>query len=213
MISAVLFDLDGLLSDTEILHCRAYQNVLLRHGITLTEEQYQEAWIRRGHGISEFLQSNGLSLDPITLRKAKVVEYATLVDTSCVPMPGALDALARLHGHKSLALASSAYSDAVGAVLAKLNITHYFSAIVSGDQVPRLKPHPDIFLHAASLLNVYPSNCVVVEDAEKGIRAAHAAGMRCIAVPTRHTIDNDFSTADAILPSLYHLTLELLDRL
>jgi beta-phosphoglucomutase-like phosphatase (HAD superfamily) len=76
-----------------------------------------------------------------------------------------------------------------------------------------MKPAPDVFLLAAARLNVDPGECLVLEDAEKGVRAAHAAGMRCIAVPTEHTRDNDFSLADRVLPSLHEVTIELIDAL
>lgn len=213
MISTVLFDLDDLLSDTESLHCRAYQTVLGEHGIDLSDEQYHDHWIRRGLGVVDFLRGRDLNLDPHALRKAKAVQYTTLVETCCQPMPGALDLLDRLCGRKTLGLASSAYADAVDAVLAKLGIARHFSCIVTGDQVRRLKPFPDIFLEAAGRLSVAPAHCVVIEDAEKGVRAARSAGMKCIAVPSCRTGDNDFSSANVVLPSLDQVTLELIDAL
>jgi beta-phosphoglucomutase len=209
MISTVLFDLDGLLSDTETLHCRAYQAVLRRHGQELSDEHYAEAWIRLGLGIADFLRTRGLDLDPAGLRKAKAAEYTHLVETCCVAMPGAMALLDRLKGRRGLGLASSAWSDAVYAVLKKLAIAERFSCIVTGAEVERLKPHPDIFLEAARRLGVPPSECVVIEDAEKGIRAGKAAGMKCIAVPNRFTAGNDFSAADLVLGSLDDVTLEM----
>jgi HAD superfamily hydrolase (TIGR01509 family) len=213
MISTVLFDLDDLLSDTESLHCRAYQTALRQHGIALTDEQYHDHWVRRGLGISDFLRGLDQTLDPVSLRKAKAVEYALLVESCCQPMPGALDVLERLRGRKKLGLASSAYADAVDAVLRKLDIARYFECIVTGNQVKRIKPFPDIFLEAARRLGVAPGQCVVIEDAEKGVIAARAAGMKCIAVPSPRTACNDFSAADIVLPSLNEVTLELIERL
>lgn len=213
MISTVLFDLDGLLADTEVLHCRAYQTILLRHGMTLTDQHYEECWIRQGLGIADFLRSQGLTHDPAELRKAKAVEYARLVETCCAPMPGAVELLDRLQGQLTLAVASSAFADAVHAVLRKLEIADRFARIVTGSDVRRLKPFPDIFLHAAGLLGVEPGRCVVIEDAEKGILAARAAGMKSIAVPNRHTAGNDFSAADAVVSSLHAVTRELIASL
>jgi HAD superfamily hydrolase (TIGR01509 family) len=209
----VIFDLDDLLSDTESLHCRAYQVVLRRHGLEVSDEQYHDFWIRRGLGIADFLESHGHTLDPVSLRRAKMAEYRTLVETCCEPMPGALELLQRLHGRTTLGLASSAYADAVQTVLAKLGIADCFSCIVTGDQVQRIKPFPDIFLEAARRLEVEPEECVVIEDAEKGVLAAKAAGMKCIAVPSPRTAGNDFSTADLVLPSLEHVTVEMIEKL
>lgn len=213
MISTVLFDLDDLLSDTESLHCRAYQAVLRQHGVSLSDAQYHDHWIRQGLGVADFLRNQGTGLDPASLRKAKAAEYVILVESQCQPMPGALDLLDRLRGHKTLGLASSAYSDAVEAVLAKLSIADRFSCIVTGDQVQRLKPFPDIFLEAARRLGVAPKQCVVIEDAEKGVLAARAAGMKCIAVPSPRTAANDFSAADRVLASLAQVTVEMIEAL
>lgn len=211
MISTVLFDLDDLLSDTESLHCRAYQAVLRQHGVDLSEQQYHEHWVRQGLGVADYLRDRGLALDPTALRKAKAVEYALLVESCCQPMPGAMDLLDRLRVRKTLGLASSAYADAVEAVLAKLRIADRFECIVTGNQVRRLKPFPDIFLEAARRLGVRPDQCVVIEDAEKGVLAARAAGMKCIAVPSPRTAGNDFSAADLVLPSLHQVTVEIVD--
>lgn len=209
----MIFDLDDLLPDTESLHCRAYQAVLRQHGLDVTDEQYHDYWVRRGLGIADFLQGRGLALDPVTLRRAKAVEYKALVELCCQPMPGALDLLDRLRGGKTLGLASSAYSDAVQVVLDKLGIADCFACIVTGDQVGRLKPFPDIFLEAARRLGVSPEQCVVIEDAEKGVLTAKAAGMKCIAVPSPRTAQNDFSAADLVLPSLDRVTLEMIEGL
>ena len=91
-----------------------------------------------------------------------------------------------------------------------LEIAHYFQVIVSGLDVDQVKPAPDIFLKAAHDLGVEPSECLVLEDAEKGVIAAHRAGMRCIAVPNLYTRQHDFSKATKICSSLKEITPELL---
>lgn len=213
MIATVLFDLDGLLSDTEPLHCQAYQRALAAHGVRLTEPQYLEHWTRRGLGIGDFVRAHHLPLDPVALRRSKAAHYQQLVAAGCTPMPGALAALARLGPHKTLAVASSAYADAVHAVLGALGIVEHFACIVCGNEVRHVKPAPDIFLLAARKTRTPPRQCVVIEDAEKGVRAAHAAGMRCIAIPSCRTADHDFTLAEVRLESLDALTVELLDAL
>lgn len=213
MISTVIFDLDGLLSDTEPLHRRAYEDVLGRLGITLDEAAYTEHWIRLGRGITEFLNDRSLSVDPNAIREQKSARYRELVEASVRPMPGAREVLQRLHGHKTLALASSAYPDAVDCVIRTLAMTGYFSVVVSRDHVARVKPAPDLFLCAARLLAVAPAACVVLEDAEKGVIAASEAGMKCIAVPNEYTRHNDFSRASAVVSSLDDITIERIDSL
>jgi kojibiose phosphorylase len=204
MISTVLFDLDDLLSDTESLHCRAYQAVLHQHGLELSDAQYHDHWIRQGLGVADYLRNQGLSLDPARLRKAKGAEYKRLVESCCQPMPGALDLLKRLRGRKTLGLASSAYSDAVEAVLTKLDIAGFFSCIVSGDQVQRLKPFPDIFLEAARRLGVSPERCVVIEDAEAGVEAGNTAGMYTVGLGPLERVGK----ATAVFPTLEGVTLD-----
>lgn len=202
MIRAVVFDLDGLLSDTERLHCKAYQQALDELGVELGEAEYAEHWIRSGKGIVDFLKLRELAHEPAAVRRRKASLYRALV-TECVqPMPGAVELLRRLHGKMPLALATSAYGDDARCVLRALDIEKYFDVIVSSDDVRRVKPHPDLFLLAAKKLGVAPSECVVLEDAEKGILAAASAGMKVIAVPTEHTRTNDFSRATWVVPSL-----------
>jgi HAD superfamily hydrolase (TIGR01509 family) len=121
-----------------------------------------------------------------------------------------LDLLEFLSGKAKMALASSSYRDAVDGVLAGLDIARYFDVIVSGLDVTHVKPAPDIFLKAANDLGVAPSECLVLEDAEKGVIAAHRAGMRCVAIPNEYTRHHDFSKATKICSSLKDVTPELL---
>ena len=213
MISTVIFDLDGLLADTERLHCRAYQMALLEQGVELDETDYCEHWVRFGKGIADWVTLQKLDLDPHSLRLRKAEHYLDLLISSLRPMEGALELLENIHGKMHLALASSSYRDAIDGVLAGLDIAHYFEVIVSGLDVAQVKPAPDIFLKAAHDLGVEPEQCLVVEDAEKGILAAHLAGMLSIAVPTDYTRHHDFSRATKVCASLKEITPELLQAL
>lgn len=214
MISALLFDLDGLLADTESLQMRAYQAALLENGLVLSDDDYAEHWIRAGRNLSGYLGERQQVFPLTVLRKRKAELYHALLERSLCEMPGASQALKRLHGTMPLALASSANTAAVTFVLERLGFTAYFSAVVSAGDVRALKPEPDLFLLAAKQLGVPPQDCVVIEDAEKGILAAHRAGMRSIAIPNRHTARNDFSLATCVLDSLHALpeTLSGWDR-
>lgn len=209
-ISAAIFDLDGLLADTECLHCRAYQMALSEHGVELGDAEYAEHWVRFGNGIADWVTLRGLTLDPHALRLRKAGHYLDLLASSLRPMEGALELLESLRGKMKIALASSSYRDAVDGVLAGLGIAHFFEVIVSGLDVARVKPAPEIFLKAAADLGVAPARCLVFEDAEKGVIAAHRAGMRCIAVPNPYTRHHDFSKATKVCSSLKEITPEVL---
>jgi HAD superfamily hydrolase (TIGR01509 family) len=214
-INTVIFDLDGLLADTERLHCQAYQTALLEHGIALDELDYCEHWIRCGRGIADWVTLHNLTLDPHQVRLRKSEHYLALLTSGLQPMDGALELLHGLRARVKLALASSSYRDAIDGVLAGLKIGHLFDVVVSGTDVPAVKPAPDIFLKAADELGSKPADCLVLEDAEKGVLAAYSAGMRCIAVPNDYTRHHDFSKATMVCSSLREITpavLRVLDQ-
>jgi beta-phosphoglucomutase len=213
MISAVIFDLDGLLTDTERLHCQAWRQTLAGVGVEVSEDEFADHWIRAGLGIADFVRRRGLDHDPEGLRRSKLGVFVTLVEASLCPMPGALALVETLHGKKRLGLATSSYRENVELILRRLDLARYFEAIATNESVARVKPHPDLFLHMAGRLSVAAAECVVLEDAEKGVLAAHAAGMKVIAVPTSHTRGNDFSKATRVVSSLTQVTLPLLDSL
>ena len=212
-ITSIIFDLDGLLADTETLHCRAYQNAMLEHGLPLSETEYGEHWVRKGLGIADWLTLQNSRLDPAAVRACKSAHYFQLLTTSLRPMAGAIELLTALRGTRKIALASSSYRDAVDGVLAGLAIGDFFEVIVSGLDVAQVKPAPEIFLKAAQLLGVVPAECLVLEDAEKGIVAAHRAGMRSVAIPNDYTRHHDFSKATRISDSLSEITPAFLKSL
>jgi HAD superfamily hydrolase (TIGR01509 family) len=204
MITTLIFDLDGL---------QAYQDVFQGLGIALSAQQYEEHWIRDGKGITDFIQEHELPLERDPVHRKKMVRYKELVISSVQPMPGALAALELLSAHKTMALATSSCAEGAIAVLETLGIQKYFACTATKESAERAKPFPDLFLWVASTLNVDPAECLVLEDAEKGIIAAHAAGMRSVAVPNTHTRNNDFSRATMVLSSLDELTLETIQEL
>lgn len=208
--TAAIFDLDGLLADTEPLHMRSWQETFASFGGELPDEVYEAFWIRDGKGIADYLPHAGLDWDLAALHAEKARRYDALVRAEARFMPGAEGALERLRGRGRLALATSSWRASADAVVDTLGIRDAFETIVTRGDVARVKPHPEPFLLAAERLGVAPADCVVLEDAEKGVLAAHAAGMRCFAVPNRYTRGNDFRLATRVLDSLDAVGPELL---
>jgi HAD superfamily hydrolase (TIGR01509 family) len=203
--NAIIFDLDGLLADTEKLQIKAYQVVFAKYNLKLSEKVYEEHWIRKGLGIKEYAEINRLPIDYIELRKQKKIVYDGLIDELLQPMPFAVETVRLLSSKRKLALASASNSEAVNKVLNKLGIFHSFITIICGDQVKNQKPSPDIFLEAAKNMNMLPNNCIVIEDAEKGILAAQNAGMKSIAIPNIHTKNNNFDSATYVVKDLSYI--------
>jgi HAD superfamily hydrolase (TIGR01509 family) len=210
MIKLIIFDLDGLLADTEKLHMKSYQMVFSDMNYNLSSATYENHWIRKGKGIVEFLSENKLSFDIELIRKHKAIEYEKLVKAEAKAMPGAENLLENLSNKKfKMALATASYYKSAITVLETLKIDKYFQFIASKESITRNKPFPDIFLYASKHFNIAPKNCLVLEDAEKGVLAAYNAGMKCIAVPNIHTKNNDFSKATYIVNSLETVNTEL----
>lgn len=213
MITTLIFDLDGTLADTEILHCRAYQQALRAHGINISDRDYDEYWIRQGKSIYEYVADHRLKVDPDFIRREKNRHFENLAGSEARPMPGVPAALEALREHKRLVLATSSYRDAAMSVLKSLYLANMFEYIATKENADRVKPAPDVHFHVLDRISARPDECVVIEDAEKGVRAAAAAGLRCIAIPNRHTESHDFSLATMVLDSMAELTDELLRQL
>ena len=214
MIELIIFDLDGLLADTEKLHMKSYQNVLADMGYhNLSDEIYAAHWIRLGKGIVEFLEERKLNLDIELIRKNKAAEYNRLVKSEVKAMPGAEKLLQSLRDNNmKVTLATASYSHSAKAVLETLGFEKYFQFIASKESIQRNKPFPDIFLLVAEKMKISPEKCLVLEDAEKGVLAAFNAGMKCIAIPNQHTKNNDFSKATLVLSSLEKVSLDTIKK-
>jgi len=210
---AVIFDLDGVLIDSEKLQYAAYQRVLARFGVAVSPEEYAREWIAAGRGPEYAVETYRLPISADDLRQLKNPVYHELLRNGVELMPGAAKALERIGNSYPLALATNSNAADVGLVMERFGLGRYFRAIITREQYARPKPEPDAFLAAARALGVPPQRCVVVEDAYKGVLAATRAGMTCVVVPHAFTADNDFRLAARILRSLDELTPELVGRL
>jgi len=126
-------------------------------------------------------------------------------------MPGAAEAVALLAEHFSVAVATNSNQSDTELALERTGLRHHFDAVVTREQYEHPKPAPDAFLAAARSLDVPPARCLVVEDSERGVRAAVAAGIRAVAVPNEWTRESDFGMAAHHLESLGELTVDVVD--
>jgi len=203
--AGVIFDLDGVIIDSEALQHRAYNLVLQRFGIEVDAAVYGREWIAAGRGPEYAVQHFGLAISPTELRRMKDPVYHDLMRSEIELVPGAHAAIERLSTTLPLAVATNSHATDVGFVMERFGLRQFFRAVVTREDYVGAKPLPDAFLTAAAHLGLPPARCVVIEDAAKGVRAAAAAGCPCIAFPHDYTADNDVGSAAAVIGSLDEL--------
>ena len=184
---AVIFDIDGTIVDNMHLHAEAFAVFAGRHGLpALTKDDRARLDGRRNSEIFPILFKREVPRDEwIAYEQEKEGLYRELSRGRLAPMKGLHQLIDRLNeGAVPVALATSAPRLNVEHTLAELDLTDAFPIIVRGDEVARGKPAPDVFIEAARRLGVDPADCLVFEDAPMGIEAAHAAGMRVVALTT-----------------------------
>jgi HAD superfamily hydrolase (TIGR01509 family) len=217
VLRAVIFDMDGLLVDSEPLWVRAEMQIFGEVGVLLTEEDCaQTKGLRTDDVIAHWRTRK--PWEGVTSKEVEhrlVARVAALVGEEGRALPGIENALAVARkGGRKVALASSSPLVIIRATLARLGLADAFEVVQSAEHEALGKPHPGIFLSTAARLGASAVECVVLEDSLTGVLAAKAARMACIAVPFDHpTHDARFVIADAVIGSLTEVTSELLDAL
>lgn len=187
MIKGVIFDMDGVLVDNRDVHLKAFAKWCAMHGIQIDNDLLLSLFGMGNERIFPMVLGDAeLSTEKINLYAEQKEEiYRQMFAEHIEPLAGLRELLEQLRGADvKLAVGSSGMRKNVDFVLDKCGIGHYFDAIADGDQVRNAKPDPEVFLLAASLMGVDPSECFVFEDSFAGIAAARAAGMRVGAVAT-----------------------------
>ncbi len=213
MIKGIIFDMDGVLVDSEPFICEAAIRMFAEHGINVKPEDFIP-FVGAGENryIGGVAEKYGFPVD-IERDKRRTYEiYGEIVKGRIESLPGVHEFIAKARdlGLK-LALASSADRIKIDINLREIGIApETFDTIVSGQDVVRKKPDPDIFITAAERLGLLPEECLVVEDAVNGVAAAKAAGMRCLALTTSFTKE-DLAGADWFAPNLAEAPEEALD--
>jgi HAD superfamily hydrolase (TIGR01509 family) len=212
-VNALVFDMDGVLVDSEPLHFEAARRILAGHGVPYTDADNRQFFGLTAAEAFRILRArHALAADASALAQQYAHEVVTLIEAHALPMPGVPDVLQRLHGAGfRLALASSSDPVVIAATLRRLGVAALFETVVSGADVTRGKPAPDIFVEAARRLGVPAEACLVIEDSRNGVLAAKAAAMACVAIPCRATAHEDFSEAALQVANLVELAAALLD--
>jgi HAD superfamily hydrolase (TIGR01509 family) len=206
-LTAVIFDMDGVLVDSEPIHFEATRALLAEHGVAYSHEVNDNFFGCTDRDVFRLLRARyHLAPSEPELAAAWIARVVALLGRPLEAMTGVPSALGALKDSGlRLALASSSAPEIIRATLTGLGLDGMFELVVSGHDVERGKPAPDIFLEAVRRLGLPREACLVVEDSFNGVSAAAAAGIRCVAVPCPSTAGQDLSRATARLTSLQDL--------
>lgn len=225
MLRAIIFDFDGVIVDSEVVHLRAFQKILAEVGIALSNEAYYTRYL----GLDDkncfrtILTDFGRAVDDGVIQnlvERKSVYYATEQDAVPV-LPGAAAFIQNAASRYPLAIGSGALRREIVYALRRAGLESYFQVIVSAEDIQRSKPAPDVYNTALARLNdirtpsgepFLPTECVVIEDARHGIASATAAGMGCVAVATSYSAAA-LQEADLVVSGMDVLTLDMMESI
>ena len=203
MLKAVLFDMDGVIIDSEPLHHKAYYGMFKDVGITVSPSLYESFTGQSTLNVCKTLcHEFSLSEAPETLVNIKRAIFKDLFfnDPDLQLIDGVLDLIKEYHSNGlTLILASSASMLTINNVFTRFELEHYFKAKLSGADLKASKPHPEIFEKAAETSGFSRNECMVIEDSTNGIKAAKAAGIFCIGFKSPHSTNQDYSKADKVI--------------
>ncbi|SHJ14074.1 HAD family hydrolase [Flavobacterium terrae] len=214
MIKTVIFDMDGVIVDTEPVHKYAYDQHFKELNIEVSEEMYATFTGNSTRNVFQKLKAHfnlDHDVEELILRKRHLFNDAFDTKPDLELIDGVFDLIKRLHDNKiQLILASSASNSTINRVFNRFSLNQYFTHKVSGEDFPKSKPDPAIFLHAASLSEAPKGNCIVIEDSTNGVRAAKAAGIYCIGYDSLNSKHQDLSEADLLITDFKEFDFRLI---
>lgn len=214
MVKAVLWDNDGLLLDTEELYFGATRGVLSEVGVDLTLERFIQISLTHGQSAFDLASEQGLSQEAIVkLRADRDRRYSERLRGGVRLLDGVEDTLRQLRGKVTMGVVTGSRREHFDIMHEASGLLHYLDFVMTREDYRRAKPDPDPFLTAVERKGIEREHCLVVEDSERGLAAAKAAGIRCIVVPNRLTRFGDFSGAYSVFRNIREAGAEVLKLL
>lgn len=199
-IRAIFWDNDGLLVDTERLYFRATADVLAEVGIALDEEAFHRHFLVESAGAWHLASARGASPETVAhLRSVRNARYADLLQRNDLVVDGAKETLSRLVGRFVMGLVTSSRREHLELIHRSTGLLRLFDFVLAREDYGRSKPDPEPYRLAVARSRALPQDCLVVEDSERGLRAATAAGLRCWVVPNALTRRGEFGAAERVL--------------
>ncbi len=217
MIQTVIFDMDGVIVDTEPVHRYAYYKQFAELNIEVTEAMYTSFTGFSTRNTFQTLKENFQlehEVEDLIQRKRSIFNDAFDTKEDLELLEGVRDLIEDLHQNGiQLIVASSASKVTIDRVFTRFGLHDFFTHIVSGEDFPKSKPHPAIFEHAASLSIAPKQNCIVIEDSTNGVKAAKAAGIFCVGYNSEHSKDQNLEEADRIINHFNELNATIVKTL
>ena len=212
MVDTIFWDNDGVLVDTERLYFEATRQILASVDIPLTPAVYRDLFLIQGKGAWHLAAERGLDSAHIAeLRRSRNELYGERLAQEPLVIDGVADVLDALHGTYRMGIVTSSRKDHFDVIHERTGLLKYFDFILTAGDYPRVKPHPDPYLLALERSGVRRESCVAIEDSERGLAAARAAGVDCLVVPTRLTEGCAFEGARGVLGSIAEVPAALRD--
>jgi len=217
MLKAVIFDMDGVIIDSEPTHMKLESETYKKLGIEITEDdhnsfvgstsQYMWEALKNKYKLNQTLE------ELIEYERNLYFKHLNSEECEITLIGGVKELIEDLYDNGiKLAIASSSPLNVINAITKKFQIEEYFDVFVTGDDVKRSKPEPDIFLYASEKLGVSTDNCLVIEDSHNGVRAAKKAGIKCVGINTDAAGRQDISMADLVINNFKEVNYRILSK-